>query len=155
VSRGRLEVATESHVEALAADPRPADVVELWAQARETPASAMRRGMASGVFAFTGLVDDEPILMFGVTPASLLGGVGCPWMVGSGRLERNARVFVPACRGVVAEMNRMFPVLRNFVDERNTLAVRWLDWLGFAILPAVPFGPDRLPFHPFEKRAHV
>jgi hypothetical protein len=40
------------------------------------------------------------------------------------------------------------------VDARYTVAIRWLQKLGFTILPPIPVGPDQMMFHPFEiKRA--
>ena len=47
-------------------------------------------------------------------------------------------------------MLKTYRVLTNYADARNTTAIRWLRWLGFNILPAIPFGLDGLPFHPFE-----
>lgn len=148
-----LVEATPEHAEAIAVRARPADVAELWAQARTTPLQAMVYGIERGVFALTGIADGAPVCMFGVTVASALGGIGCPWLVGTEGIERHQRLFLRASRPVVEEMNRMFPRLVNAVDARNTVAIRWLRWLGFTLYPAVPMGPDRTMFHPFERKA--
>lgn len=155
MTQARLVEATPEHAAAIAADARPADTAELWAQARITPEQAMRRGIETSVFAFTGMIDETPACMFGVAPASLLGGVGVPWMIAANSIERHQVTFLRACRPVVAEMRRMFPVLVNAVDTRNALAIRWLRWLGFKMLPPRPVGPDGVLFHLFEWRAHV
>jgi hypothetical protein len=147
--------ATLDHAQAIAQDARPADVAELWAQARSTPLESMARGIERSVFALTALFDGVPVAMFGVVLASALTGRGTPWMIATRQLDRHQRQFLRACLPAVAEMSRMFPVLVNEVDARNTKAIRWLAWLGFTIHPARPAGPDGLPFHPFEKRAHV
>lgn len=139
----------------VAATVRAPDRAELWAQARHTPEQTLALGVQRSVFTLVALFDDAPACAFGVVPGSALAGVGAPWMVGTALLDRHARQFVRHCRPVVAEMNQMFPRLRNAVDARNTRAIRWLAWLGFEIKPAVPMGPDRIPFHPFERLAHV
>jgi hypothetical protein len=39
----------------------------------------------------------------------------------------------------VAEMLRDYPRLCNVVDVRNTVAIRWLKWLGFEFnVPPAP-----------------
>ena len=48
------------------------------------------------------------------------------------------------------QMVMHYRLLQNHVDARNTEAVRWLGWLGFEMDPALPFGPDQLPFHRFH-----
>jgi hypothetical protein len=115
----------------------------------------MRRGIEVSAFALTCLFDGEPVAMFGVVPASTLTGRGVPWMVASATLDRHQRLFLRHCRPAVEQMGRMFRHLCNHVDARNTKAVRWLAWLGFTVHPAQPHGPDRLPFHYFEKISHV
>lgn len=155
MARIELVDATPELLARVAANVRPADRAELWAQARHTPEQSLAIGLERGVFTFVPLFDGEPACAFGVVPVSALGGMGAPWMVGTPLLDRHARQFLRGCRPVVAEMSRMFPVLRNAVDARNTRAIRWLRWLGFEIHEAQPMGPDRLPFHPFEKRTHV
>lgn len=148
---GRLVEAVPEHVAEIEAHVRPEDAAELWAAGRQTPEQAITHCMAASVFTLTGLVDELPVCIFGVVPTSSLSGRGAPWMVGTVHLERHQRLFLRACRGVIDEMNAMFPKLENAVDARNIKAIRWLRWLGFEIKTAVPFGPDRMPFHPFVR----
>ena len=79
--------------------------------------------------------------------------MGVPWLLATDELESCARPFLRRSRKAVKEMMNGYSVLRNYVDARNTVAIRWLGWIGFKILPAEPFGADGLPFHPFEMRA--
>ena len=139
------------HVDAIAANARQADVEELWAQARATPAEAMRRGMKLTASARTGLVDDVPVCMFGVTPYSILRGQGVPWMVGSNALDRLSvqKALLVQSRIAIAEMWDSYTLLFNTVDDRNAAAKRWLAWLGFTLLEPITCGPDRIAFRPF------
>jgi hypothetical protein len=131
---------------------RPEDAAEFWAFSRQTAAEVVGRGAAASALLYVGLVDGEPVCCFGVVPASLLTGIGCPWMVATPGVERVARRFALASAPVVEEMQALFPQLLNFVDNRNVKAMRWLEWLGFQLLPAMPMGPDALPFRPFIRR---
>lgn len=137
----------------VAALARRADREELWAAAHLTPFQVVMR---AGVFgdAWVGILDGSPICAFGVVPISASTGWGAPWMVGTVRLDRHARGFLSASREVVAELLAHWPRLTNYVDARNTRAIRWLKWLGFAFQPAEPWGADGLPFHRFEMRGN-
>ena len=148
----RIVPAEVGHIAAISADAREADERELWAQGRTTPAEAMHRGMQSSRQAFTGLLDGEPVCMFGATPYSILGGMGTPWMIGSNGLTplRAQKALLQESRAALAVLQHQFPtMLFNTVDDRNTSAKRWLKWLGFTLLDPIPYGPDRLPFRPF------
>lgn len=159
--RAQIVPARPEHVAALAAKARPADVDELWAQGRTTPAEAMAYGLRRSRVAFTGLCDGEPMCMFGVTPYSILAGIGTAWLVGSTDMDnlRRQKALLLRSRAGLAELHRAFPLLINAVDERNAAAQRWLAWLGFTLLDPIPLGPDRLPFRPFyriaEESPHV
>lgn len=131
---------------------RPEDVDELFAASLMTPAQVAELGRERGE-AWVGVVEGEPVCVFGVVRPSLLSTDGWPWMVGTDRLPFRGRAFLEGSREVVAEMRCRFPVLRNFVDARNSRAIRWLKWLGFTIMEAEPHGPLGLPFHPFEMRS--
>lgn len=96
-----------------------------------TVREALDDGLKRSDWALTGLIDGEPVCMFGVAPVSILNGEGAPWMLGTEQLEQAQVAFLRACRGVVADMERTYPRLMNVVDARNTVAIRWLRWLGF------------------------
>lgn len=147
-----LVVADAGHIDVIARHARQADIDELWACARTTPAEAMARGLAGSAEAWTAVVRGTPVCMFGATPYSILGGIGTPWMVGSTGLNPFAvqKELLRLSRPALGRMQHAFPsMLFNVVDQRNTAALRWLSWLGFHFLAPVPVGRDSTPFIPF------
>lgn len=141
--------ATPEHGEYVAEHMRAADVAEIWVGWRHTPAEAIARSVAVSRDAFTGLADGVPFCVFGVGTATAMGDVGSPWMLGTEALPRHARTFLRGSVAFVGHVRGEYSRLENYVDARNTLALRWLKWLGFTMEEAVPFGPDKLPFHKF------
>jgi hypothetical protein len=154
----RFEIlpAEASHITAMQGRWRPEDVAELWASAHRTPEEALARGMSASPLCWTACVGTLPVAMFGVSPAAMIGGIGCPWMVGTVELDRYAYRIMRQCRPLLARMLLTFEHLVNFVDARNTRAIRWLVALGFQFSPAAPHGVEGLPFYRFEmRRANV
>lgn len=146
--------ATLEHAADLAPRMREADRLEAIAATGMSPFGATRMSLLMSWEAWSGFVGDELVCMFGVTPLALAGGVGCPWLLGSDAVERNAMAFARRNRRMVAGWLRTFPLLRNHVDARHLVAIRWLHWIGFDItIPAEPYGPRGLPFHAIEMRA--
>lgn len=143
--------ATLAHAEVIAANARQADIDEMWAAARHSPLDAMRGGLRLTRRARTGLIDGEPVCMFGVTPMSLIRGWGAPWMVASARMDelRAQKELLRRARGVFAEWKREYALLMNFVDERNLAAQRWIAWLGFDLKDTYTIGADAMPFRMF------
>lgn len=153
--KARIVPATVEHAAAIAANVRDADRDELWASSRSTPLRAMQRGMAGSANPLTAIYEGEPAAMFGVWPFSELSGKGAAWMVGSRVLEQHGaqRDLLRLSRPVVDYWADQYPqLLYNFVDARNTSAIRWLGWLGFQFDDAIPYGVDGLPFLPFYMR---
>lgn len=135
---------------------RPEDESELWAAASKTPLQVLLQGLKESHEAWVGLADGVPFCMVGVAPRSILGSTGVPWMVGTVALDRHAKAFLRACRPVLQEMLGRYEHLENWVDARNSRAIRWLWWMGFDVGPTEPYGWMGLPFHHFEmRRAHV
>lgn len=152
----RIVPATVDHIAPIALRARPADVRELWAQARQSPADTMARGLDVGAATWTGLLHGVPVCMFGVTAYSVLLGQGIPWMVGTTDLDHLSaqKALLRCSHEALRKMERLFPeLLFNMVDERNDAAKRWLTWLGFTFLDPIPFGVDQMPFRPFFRKA--
>lgn len=143
--------ATEAHCVHVAAHARPADVAELQAGSGMTPAQVLEYGLRISALCYTALVDGEPVAVVGVTPLSVLAGKGCPWMVATSRVDRHARQLLEVSRPVVDLMAEQFPLLANFVDNRNVKAHRWLRWLGFHLHPPVPHGREGRLFRLFVR----
>jgi hypothetical protein len=147
--------AEKSDIEALAPHVRQPDRDELWASHRVTPGQALRHCYLVSrdtTFVFTGVAMNKPVCMFGVKPGTLLSGVSVPWMIASEDIEFHSRVFLRESRKVTKVFAENFPVLENYVDARNVMAVRWLQWVGFSVYYPKPYGVDGLPFHRFELR---
>lgn len=150
---GSVRPAEAGDVEWIAQNVRQADVAELWASNRTTATDCMAFGMRHSDQALTGTFDGEPVCMFGAVPASLLGRVGVPWMVGTTALDSLAvqKALLRESRIAVSDMLTRYDVLKNVVDDRNASAKRWLRWLGFTLdSTASPYGPDRQLFRGFE-----
>ena len=92
----------------------------------------------------------EPIALFGVAAASLMGGVASPWLLGTDRLEQHGRELVAFAKRDVARWSLSYDRLVNFVDARNTRSIQWLKRIGFQVFDAKPYGLQGLPFHEFE-----
>ena len=145
--------ATAEHIEAVAAHLRQADRDEVFAAAGLTGAEALRYSFENSIECWAGLVDGEPICIFGVSRSTLLTGTGVPWMLGTPEVEHHVMPFLRRSRVVVRKWREHFDLLVNHVDARNTKSIQWLRWLGFTIRDVIPYGPFNLPFHPFEMRS--
>ena len=95
------------------------------------------------------VVDGKVVAVFGDAVYSLLGSVGVPWLISTVHVEHHARAFLKVCKPEVQAMLTRHQHLLNYVDVRNTVAIRWLKWLGFSFGPAAPYGARRFLFHPF------
>lgn len=140
------------HIDPIAENMREHDVLEVRAMGAE-PDEALKIGLARSTWCKTGLIDDVPVVMFGVSPVSILSGLGAPWLLGTDDVLRAKKTFIKKNREYVPKMLASHPRLMNFVDVRNARSIAWLKLLGFEILPAVPAGIHGEMFHPFRMRA--
>ena len=141
------------HIKQIASIMRQADRDEVWASHLASPAEALEISLGFSPMAWTGRLDQQPFCMFGVAVASPQCRHGAPWMLGGPQIERHSLGVLRRSRVCIAEMTKHYPVLSNLADARNRTSLRWLNWLGFTIRPAIPHGPFNLLFHPFELRS--
>lgn len=95
------------------------------------------------------VIDGHIVAVFGDAVFSILGSVGVPWLISTVHVELHARAFLKVCKPEVQGMLTRHRHLMNYVDARNTAAIRWLRWLGFTFAPAAPYGARRFKFHQF------
>jgi len=141
--------ATKEHALMLAGEMREADVDELWAGLRLKPLNAVLHSLEVTRNPRAGLADGKVMVMFGVAQHTHLTLTGYPWLLSSRGIHKHAKQFLKQTRFFLEEMKEEFDLLENFVDARNTQAIRWMKWMGFQIEDPVPWGVDQLPFHRF------
>lgn len=146
----RIVPATQKHIEQILPNVRQADLDEFAATNGWNARRVLECGLKTSTFCCAGLINGEVVTIFGVAPASIIGGSGIPWLVGTDALEKYQRTFLRRCRKVVNAMLSVYPYLENYVDERNHVAKAWLHWLGFTLEEPSPYGAIGLPFHRFH-----
>ncbi|ECB3807380.1 hypothetical protein EW367_22445 [Salmonella enterica subsp. enterica serovar Fufu] len=142
--------ATQQHIELIIPRVRQRDIDEFQASNGWTARQVLECGLKISTVVCAGLINGEVVTVFGVAPASMLGGAGCPWLVGTDALAKNQKAFLRRCRHIVAAMLAIYPRLENYVDARNHVAKAWLHWLGFSLDDPAPYGVQGLPFHRFH-----
>lgn len=143
--------ATPQHIDLIARRARQADIDECWAQCCMTVRDGLKLSLASAAIARVGRADREPGVIYGVINAGETGGQ--IWMVGTDLIDQHRRGFLEKSLSEIADFQLRYDRLWNYIDARNSRALRWLQWLGFEISPAQPHGPLGLPFHFFCRLA--
>jgi len=151
-SRYHVVPALWAHAEAMAPMMRPGDREEVWAAGGVGPLEGLEISLAASLYAWTWLIDDVPACMFGVGSPSILSGTGIPWLLSGELVNRHWRPFLSYYRPFLDRMRDDFTLLTNWVDARYGLAIRWLGWMGFEIMPPAPHGPFNILHHRFEMR---
>lgn len=140
----------------IASRMRPADVAEVAASCGDTPESALQQSFELSIQPLTAVdAVGKPVCMFGVgrTPDP---HVGCVWLLGTEAVDRERVSFLRLSKRLTRQFHAEYPVLMNCVDERNTVHIRWLRWLGYHFLARHPeWGQAKRPFLEFARLQHV
>ena len=139
----------DGDIAVLVRNMRKHDVQEVNAATRMGVRTAVETSVSLSTYAKTGLVNDELVCMWGVCPISLLSSSGSPWMLGTDLIEKKQRIFLRRSKPWIEDIRKDYKQLENHVDERNTLSVKWLKWLGFEMNKAAPYGVNGELFHKF------
>tara|TARA_B100000795_G_C22698922_1_gene398789 strand:- start:71 stop:529 length:459 start_codon:yes stop_codon:yes gene_type:complete len=141
--------ATRQDVEELSEKMRKADAEEVMASSGLTPIQALTKGfeLSKGLSI---IHKDELIGMFGV--AEVGEDIGSPWMLGSDKIPEIKKDLLTQALDWVIRTNKEYPLLVNYVDVRNKVAIRWLKFLGFSFVRKIPYyGVGRVPFYEFVR----
>lgn len=94
----------------------------------------------------------EPVAVFGAAP-SPLSGVGIVWMLGTDGLLSCGHTVGRQTRQHLDAMHTRYPLLWNYIDARNSVSMRWLEWGGFELL-GDHLAPTGHLFHIFARSRH-
>lgn len=140
----------ESHIRHVSAWLRPCDRDEIHAATGNDPEREIRKALARPGRHYCALAGDVPIALFGVADMNGLSRIGSPWLVGTAGIQDHSRGFLRESRRNIGLLCEGYDYLVNMVDTRNTRSILWLQWLGFAIHAARPYGPYDHLFHKFD-----
>lgn len=140
------------HVATIAARMRKADAEEVWASSRSSPVQALMLSLNQSAQAWTGMVDGQPEVMFGVADLNVLTATGAPWLLGTNAVLDHYREFLRQSVWWRERLLERYDVLKNFVHDDNVVSKRWLKWLGFTLHDPMPLGRGGEAFRLFELR---
>lgn len=93
--------------------------------------------------------NDEPAAMWGI---SHFEDHNVVWAVFTKAIERHPIAFLRESKRLADAFT--FEVV-NYVDVRNTKAVKWFRWLGFEVSDPVPYGLNGELFHRFTNAREI
>lgn len=131
---------------------READKAEVKAVGISSPLIALSRGFHHSEVARTvcQLHDDEIVAMYGVVRMEDTVPTGAAWCLGSDGIARNGLEFAIRSEEHLNELQETYPLLFNYVDARNELHIRWLQWSGFQFINRHDnYGHEQRPFYEF------
>lgn len=128
---------------------RESDVREVAAISDHDSYTAFELSRVRSDFAYTVLLDNTPIAMFGVAQNRLRPDWGSPWLLATDRLASISIAFLRQSQFYVSQMFDRYRVLQNWVHHENTLSIAWLKWLGFHFVGPYPLGKHDEMFYEF------
>lgn len=131
---------------------RTSDAQEVYASHHHTPKDALVLSYTASDPCFTVEIKGVPAAMFGAVPEGLLSDRATIWMLSTDDIFKVRKSLVKECRNFIKIMLERYYLLENYVDARNTLSIKWLEWCGAVIEDAKPYGKENLPFHYFSFR---
>jgi len=133
---------------------RYADKLEIDAGSEMTPEEALLEGIQLSIPCYVAFWKGEPLCIYGVVPTGIPGDpmqYGNVWMFGTDLIDTIGIQFLRSSRAWFDVLMEQYDGLGNAVDARNTVHIKWLEWLGFEFLPPVNMGVYSLPFIPFYR----
>lgn len=113
---------------------RAADLVELRAGGSTVEKSLVTGFRTSTPHAYSVIVGQRCIAMFGVVPLPSYERFGAVWMLGTDDLIKIQGQFLKQSRHYLAKLSERFDAVGNAVHYQNSVHIRWLEWLGFTFL---------------------
>lgn len=106
-------------------------------QLKATPEKLILQEVARSLVSYTGLIDNNPVVLWGARSAGVFDDSAYIWMVATRALETSPITFLRHSRDAIMELREIFPHLYGLVLADFGCSVRWLEWLGFQVGPAV------------------
>ena len=143
-----VRLATPEDAHRLAPKVRKADIDEIKASNNITPLGGLLypfTKLRHKTFSILGTKEEGVIGMFGVIPCETKD-FGIAWLLSSDELINHTIQFLRECPKWVEEMGQDYKYLYNYIDERNIVAIKWLEFLKFKHIETLPYGYEKRKF---------
>lgn len=144
--------ATKDRLLEIAVDVREADRKEVFRTTGLSVTESLYDSVEASKEAFIVLYNDKSLCIFGVIVPNHLSNIAHPWFITTNKIENHKKEFLKKSKEFVEVLLDDYDTLFNYVDAEYEDAVKWLKWIGFTILPSVPYGAKGDLFHPFIMR---
>ena len=142
---------TARDVRLLVQNMRQSDMDELKAYFSDDYDYIVKTSVKYSKDAWSVVVNGKLLFICGVGLVSLIGRVGCPWLLGTDDIAQYPKEFYKQTQKILEEVLQDYDKLQNHVYFKNTQSLRFLKRLGFDIKDAEKYGANNEMFHPFEK----
>lgn len=146
-----IREAVMADIDALAGNLRRRDSDEVLAAGFPSERDALEYSFSRSEVRLTVERDGVPLAMFGLVPGPE-GAPACAWLLGAQGLGAIKKSFVKLARITLDIFLANYPVIYNYVDERYTDTIRWLEACGARFEPPAPYGALGRPFQRFTIR---
>lgn len=154
VSPFKLREATPADAAWFAPRLRPSDQAEVAAFFEDPVQGILLSIVASQITAVAVRGDDDrPVILLGCAQDGDNPAMAAPWLLATDEVARYPGALTRIGRHYVDLFSERWPLLLNYVDERNTVSARWLERLGFTLGDAVCMGRNGENFRPFTMGA--
>jgi hypothetical protein len=79
---------------------------------------------------FTGLIDDEPVCIYGLIPPTLLSNRAYLWLLTTELADRQKFLFIRHSQVVIEEILKEYDHIVGDAKIDDARAMKWLKWLG-------------------------
>jgi len=122
-----------SHAERLQSNLRSTDVRECVIAGVNPWRALMQPFKDDTAETYTALLNDEPVMMFGVVKQHDL--VGSIWMLCSADVDKYPKTFLKWSRPIVDYFQDQYLLLQNVCPVEHYKTLTWLGYLDFMIMP--------------------
>ena len=122
-----------SHAERLQSNLRSTDVRECVIAGVNPWRALMQPFQEDTAETYTALLNDEPVMMFGVVKQHDL--VGSIWMLCSADVDKYPKTFLKWSRPIVDYFQDQYLLLQNVCPVEHYKTLTWLGYLDFMIMP--------------------
>jgi len=109
----------------------------------------MTMAVEKSMLAQSWFLDDQLVCMWGIRPYDLVVPKGYLWMATTKAAESAPFLFARYSKMEIDRVMAGFELLYGMVNSKYKRSQKWLEWLGFELLPMTTFHGEKV--YPFRR----